>query len=121
MIDIEQKIANFFLGLSFYENKSVSTMSVLEFLGSVLEDVRLNNRLTNTNNDEMELNEWEIKAVKVIEIVDGLSQTQINHIFSLVNHSISQSPNKIQFQKRKDVYQNADLLNGGRNNFKQDL
>ena len=62
---------------------------------------------------EQKLNEWENKAGEIIKIVNGLTLTQINHIFSLVNHSVSQSPNKIKFQKRKDVYQNADLLNGG--------
>lgn len=67
------------------------------------------------------LNEWEKKAVEIIKIVDGLSQNQINHIFSLVNYSVSQSPNKIKFQKREDISQSANLLNGGRNNLKQIL
>ena len=65
------------------------------------------------------LNEWEEKAIKIIEIVNGLSQTQINHIFSIVNHSVSQSQIQIDFQRKSLVYQNADTLNGGRLNVKQ--
>ena len=63
---------------------------------------------------EQKLNEWENKAGEIIKIVNGLTLTQINHIFSLVYYSISQSPTQISFQKKSLVYQNVDILNGGR-------
>ena len=82
-------------------------------IGLLQDNLKLNQML------EQKLNEWENKAVEIIKIVNGLTPTQINHIFSLVNHSVSQSPTQISFQRKSLVYQNEDKLNGGRLTVKQ--
>ena len=56
-----------------------------------------------------EINEYEKKAVEVINIVNGLSQTQINYIFNLVNYSVSQSPIAIDFKS-----ENVSIIKGSR-------
>ena len=50
---------------------------------------------------EQIFNKNEEKAIEIIKIVDGLSQEQINNIFSIVNHSINKSSIKIEFHKKR--------------------
>ena len=67
------------------------------------------NSFNNVNRDEQD--EFENKAVEVINVVSGLTPTQIKYVFDLVNYSVYQSPTQIKFFKKKCEYTNPRTMN----------